>query len=245
MGIGRDRYGDKSNKYRLLKSTLDEKQQLTFGPSRTLAPGDRSGYLAGMQRWPSDPIHGAREPGPSISLGQLGMVLTLVSIGILFAAACAAVVIAHSQATVWKASQAPFPFGLLGSTLPLAGAGIAFELAQRRLKQNQPLATARQLKLAAGCAAIFLLTQVVNSRVVTNAPAESGHALFRFAFNLLIGLHAAHVVGGLVALALCLSRTQRGEYSSSRVGELRYCTQYWHFLGGLWVPLVATLCWVR
>ncbi len=173
------------------------------------------------------------------------MVLTLVSISILFIAASVAVLVAHGQAVGWRAARAPLPVGLFTSSVPLLGAGLAFRLAERSLQKNRPIATARHLKLAAGAAAVFLVAQAANSRLVTSAPAEVGHALFRFSFNLLIGLHAVHVLGGLVALGICLVRTERGEYSSSRCAELRYCAQYWHFLGVLWIPLVATLIWVR
>ncbi len=62
--------------------------------------------------------------------------------------------------------------------------------------------------------------------------AQNPHSSF---FYLFTGLHAAHLVGGLVALAVVLlGRSKRREL----VDVVAY---YWHFLGVLWVALFIVL----
>ena len=62
--------------------------------------------------------------------------------------------------------------------------------------------------------------------------AQNPHSSF---FYLFTGLHAAHLVGGLVCLAVVLLR------KSPRREMVDAMTLYWHFLGVLWIALFSTL----
>jgi cytochrome c oxidase subunit 3 len=59
------------------------------------------------------------------------------------------------------------------------------------------------------------------------------------------GLHVAHVVGGMIALFVVLSRAFTGKYSESDYTGVRVCAIYWHFLDGLWVYLFFFLLYIR
>ncbi len=59
------------------------------------------------------------------------------------------------------------------------------------------------------------------------------------------GLHVAHLIGGMIALFVVLSRAFIGKYSASNYNGVRICAIYWHFLDGLWVYLFFFLLYIR
>lgn len=194
----------------------------------------------------------SQEPGLPLSIGQLGVVLLLVSISVLFFASCVAVLITFGQGVapggtdLMTGSVPPVPWGLAASTLLLAGTSGTLQLGYRSQRDKTPAATRRYLRWAGGFALFFLLAQSANCLELLSLPGNSPrHSLFLFAFNLLVGLHAVHVLGGLLYLAVCLGKLNGGAANEGSQLSLKYCVQYWHYLGCVWLPLVGTLLWVH
>lgn len=69
---------------------------------------------------------------------------------------------------------------------------------------------------------------------VTSNPANSY-------FYLLTAVHGLHVLGGLVVLANVVFRIWYDDSIATLSHPLGLCTQYWHFLLGVWVVLFALL----
>lgn len=59
--------------------------------------------------------------------------------------------------------------------------------------------------------------------------------LFGTTFYSLVGLHATHVIVGLIMLALALILALRGKVTSEHAGKLDVLSLYWHFVDGVWV----------
>lgn len=59
--------------------------------------------------------------------------------------------------------------------------------------------------------------------------------LFGTTFYSLVGLHATHVVVGLLMLALSLLFSLRGTMTSEHTGRLEVLSLYWHFVDAVWV----------
>jgi cytochrome c oxidase subunit 3 len=53
----------------------------------------------------------------------------------------------------------------------------------------------------------------------------------------LMGVHAFHLITGLIFLLLVLVATFRYQIHSKALVRIEMCTVYWHFLGGLWLYL--------
>jgi cytochrome c oxidase subunit 3 len=70
--------------------------------------------------------------------------------------------------------------------------------------------------------------------------SASGSYLF-----VISGLHLAHILGGLVALAIIYFKARRGKYSSSNYFGIKLGAIYWHFLDALWIYLFVFLLIVR
>ena len=59
--------------------------------------------------------------------------------------------------------------------------------------------------------------------------------LFGTTFYSLVGLHATHVVVGLILLSVALFFSVRGEMAEEHSEKLEVLSLYWHFVDGVWV----------
>jgi heme/copper-type cytochrome/quinol oxidase subunit 3 len=57
----------------------------------------------------------------------------------------------------------------------------------------------------------------------------------------LIALHALHVLGGIVYLALVSKKASDGGYDHENHTGVRHAAMYWHFLDVVWILMFATL----
>ena len=59
----------------------------------------------------------------------------------------------------------------------------------------------------------------------------------------LIAAHAAHVLGGLLPLAVVNIRAHQGRYDHEFHGGVEMCAMYWHFLDVVWLVMFAAFVW--
>jgi cytochrome c oxidase subunit 3/cytochrome o ubiquinol oxidase subunit 3 len=67
--------------------------------------------------------------------------------------------------------------------------------------------------------------------------------LFGTTFYSLVGLHATHVLVGLIMLLLALLFSLNGSITSKHTGRLEVLSLYWHFVDAVWV-VVFTVVYV-
>ena len=60
------------------------------------------------------------------------------------------------------------------------------------------------------------------------------------AFYVLTGMHAVHVIGGLVPLVVITRRAFAGRDDPQHAGVI-YTAMYWHFLDAVWLVLFVTM----
>jgi cytochrome c oxidase subunit 3 len=68
--------------------------------------------------------------------------------------------------------------------------------------------------------------------------------LFGTTFYSLVGLHASHVIAGLIMLGVALVSALRGKMKSNHAERLDVLSIYWHFVDAVWVvvfPVVYVL----
>jgi heme/copper-type cytochrome/quinol oxidase subunit 3 len=179
-------------------------------------------------------------------MGQLGMLLVLVSISVLFVAAGVAVLVTRAQApAATLAGVHSLPWGVAASTAFLVALSWVLQRSVAAIRANRFEQCQRDLLFGGLFALAFLVGQALNvNHVIASEAGVEPHSLFLVAFFLLIGVHALHVVGGLVPLGFVYLKLVRREYSSSRYEGLKLCVQYWHYLGVVWLLLLLTLIWV-
>jgi cytochrome c oxidase subunit 3 len=133
------------------------------------------------------------------------------------------------------------PFILWVNTAFLVAASIALELSQRFLKAGNT-EKGRWLFYIGGIGSLLFLTGQLaawqqlslTGHLVSSNPSSSF-------FYLLTGVHAAHIIGGLVAWARALPRLQAGADQESARLSVELCAVYWHFLLLVWAALFYLL----
>jgi cytochrome c oxidase subunit 3/cytochrome o ubiquinol oxidase subunit 3 len=65
--------------------------------------------------------------------------------------------------------------------------------------------------------------------------------LFGTTFYSLVGLHASHVIVGLLMLSLALFFSLRGQLESKHTERLEVLSIYWHFVDAVWVVVFSVV----
>ncbi len=184
-----------------------------------------------------------RQPSIRASIGQLGLIVLLISLGVLFAATVLVFLLARFDNPHWVRPSLPgLPYGLAASTAMIIGTSVSLHAAMKNVRANRLTSLDKSLYIAAAFAVAFLAAQSFNWTDLLRAHMETDQrAVFLVTFFLLTGLHALHVLGGFVPLVLVIRHARRKEYTSSRHEGVKLCVQYWHFLAVVWMFLVAAI----
>jgi cytochrome c oxidase subunit III len=65
--------------------------------------------------------------------------------------------------------------------------------------------------------------------------------LFGTTFYSLVGLHASHVIVGLIGLSIILIFTLTGHVNPSHAERIQVFAMYWHFVDAVWVVVFTTV----
>ena len=195
----------------------------------------------------SDPI--AREPSFA-SAGTVGMALFLAALFMLFTASLLAFVwVRYGGPNSPPAGAIHLPNELWLSTLLVICVSIALGLATRQLREGRQRASRNSLTAALAFAAGFLTVQspaLIKLLDEHQHLRASGLHLYGLIFFLVL-LHAAHVVGGMVALVFVTVKAHRGAYERQGRSKnpIRMTTLYWHFLDVVWIVMFTILFVMR
>lgn len=181
--------------------------------------------------------------------GRIGMWLFLASLAMLFAASLVGFVVLRIQLRdVWPQDMPPLPGMMVLSTAvlvassgPMVGASWA-----AKWDMSGALRVALLVTLLFGLAFLFMQAlawrdwlPLMAERLGQTAGARD-HRYALASFFILTGLHAAHVIGGLVFLIMALANAFRFTAGRNRA-LVNHVALYWHFLDGVWLVLYATL----
>jgi cytochrome c oxidase subunit 3 len=166
------------------------------------------------------------------------MAIFLGAAAMLFAALFFAYAVMRAQAPAWPpAGQAPLPRGALGlNTLVLLAASLVLRGARAAARRGDGARARTAAWAALGLGAAFLAAQAAVWRSLALAGAGPASGIYGSVFFAISGLHALHVAGGLVALALVAA-------SGARARRLGACALYWDFVLVVWLLFYAGACW--
>jgi len=164
---------------------------------------------------------------------RVGLLTICVSIAIFFGALVLAYYMRSSRPPFWEPIK--LPQTLWVSTALIFVSSITFEIARRTFRKGEWRLASRYLVATASLGAGFLASQLTAWRQLVKQGvflSQNPHSSFFYIFT---GLHAAHLLGGLVVLfVVLLARSKRREL-------VDVATYYWHFLLVLWFALFAVL----
>jgi cytochrome c oxidase subunit III len=170
---------------------------------------------------------------PVPGLYRVGLAAVCVSIFVFFASLVLAYYWRSARPPYW--APIPLPRTLWTSTVLILLSSVTFEIARRVFRRGKWRLASQFLVVTACLGAGFLASQLTAWRELIAQGAylaQNPHSSF---FYLFTGLHGAHLIGGIVALAVVLlAKSKRREL----VDVVCY---YWHFLGVLWIALFMVL----
>jgi len=149
----------------------------------------------------------------------------LATVIMLFTGFAAAYLERSTSGATWERME--FPPLLLVNTFVLLLSSVALEWARRGQERGQE----RTLAPALALGALFVTLQCVTWFMARDAGLFVSTTAYAAFFYLLTGLHALHMVAGLIALA----------YASRHRDVLRFATGFWHFMGGIWLYVLLVL----
>lgn len=181
--------------------------------------------------------------------GRMGLRIFLISLGVLFIAtliAFASVRMFLAERNAWPADLPPLPNLLWLSTAVLAMSSVSMQWAVNGIRAGHQRRLRAGLLITALLGVGFLLVQ---SRCwlewmvpVSQRWDESDEHRFALtSFYVLTGIHALHVIGGLIPMTVTARRAFDGRYSPDEHAAVQYVAAYWHFLGVVWIVLYLTM----
>jgi cytochrome c oxidase subunit III len=180
---------------------------------------------------------------PAGGMGAFGMAVLLMSLSMLFGASMVALIVARARSAAWPPhGMPPLPSSLWISTVIILLASAAIQRARNAIRRNQPARLTRFLWVTLVIGLLFLAAQIFNwIEFYTAIRHIKFSGAYLGMFYVLTGLHAAHVVGGLIPLGVVLGRARRGRYSRGYHPGVRYLALYWHFLDAIWIVLFCLI----
>jgi cytochrome c oxidase subunit 3 len=173
--------------------------------------------------------------------GRVGMIGLIVAEGSLFAVFVIAHLFYHG-----KSLNGPLPAEVL--TIPVVGticllsSSVTVALGAKALFRGDVRRSGLWLLVTALLGAFFLAgTAHEWYRLIYHDHLTIGTNLFGTTFYPLVGLHASHVIAGLVMLGLCSVFAATGALRAAHAERVEMVSWYWHFVDGVWVVVLTVV----
>ena len=164
------------------------------------------------------------------------------SILMMFAGLTSAYIVKRNQAN-WQTFNLPVAFWysttvIILSSLTLMMAANSFK---KRMMSRYRLLMGVTLLLGS----VFIALQVVGFQQLWDLGITlQGNVSYSFLY-VIVGLHAAHVVGGVIALIVMCLQAFRSSVRNYSIIPVELMNTYWHFVDILWVYLLVFLLMIK
>jgi cytochrome c oxidase subunit 3 len=153
------------------------------------------------------------------------------------------IVIATNGVAEWRPFELPIQVWI--STVLIVASSVTYHIAQLAVYANDHKKLRRYLIVTTALGAGFISSQIIVwFELVARGYYMSGNPYAGF-FYIITGIHAAHVLGGVIALGAMFLRsatpTEYGPELEYRQNLAKSVGWYWHFIGILWIALFVML----
>jgi cytochrome c oxidase subunit 3 len=164
------------------------------------------------------------------------------SIVMMFAGLTSAYIVKRNQAN-WISYDLPLAFWY--STAVIVLSSITVHLAAKSFKER---AMARYRKLMLGTlllGVLFIILQVIGFQTLwSKGITLQANVSFSFLY-VIVGLHALHVIGGVVALIVMALNSFSKKTRIYSTVPVELISTYWHFVDLLWIYLLLFLIMIK
>lgn len=182
-----------------------------------------------------------KQEGTGTHPKRLVLILLIFSIIMMFAAFTSGYIVRRDEGN-WR--EFDLPLSLLFNTIAIALSSATMQWAHASAKADEVKRAQLGLLLTLIFGVVFLLGQLhswsdlVAGRTFFGGADANPSGSFVY---VLMGVHAFHLVTGLIFVAVVLKRSLNYQVHSRAMLSIGNATLYWHFLGGLWLYLYLFL----
>jgi cytochrome c oxidase subunit 3 len=169
---------------------------------------------------------------------QTAILLGMVSICMFFMALAAAFLV-RKTGKDWIKFKLPAIIWV--NTIVLLTSSLTIDLARRRLALGDQSGFKTMWRATTALGVAFVVGQIVAWRDLVQMGFYVGLNPSSSFFYVFTAAHAAHLIGGILALFYVLFRDQRKTNRLALPIAAEVTSYYWHFMDGLWLFLVALL----
>lgn len=128
------------------------------------------------------------------------------------------------------------------ATICLFSSSLTIWLSERALERNQIKKFGVWWGLTFILGFIFLIgTALEWQKLIYHEGLTISTNLFGTTFYSLVGLHASHVIVGLIMLGLVLILTMTGHVTHEHAERIQVLALYWHFVDAIWVVVFTVV----
>lgn len=171
---------------------------------------------------------------PKIQPQKFALWLGIVTIIMLFASLTSAFIVRRSAGN-WEMFRLPVIFWFSTFVIMMSSASMHWAVLSFKKYKYDTYRVAITVTFLLGCLFIFLQYRgwlaLQNIGIYINGN-PSGSFLYVISMT-----HAAHVLGGIVALLFAMVMAFRKSYNPNRIRNISMTATYWHFVDVLWVYL--------
>jgi len=169
--------------------------------------------------------------------------LFIVSIVMIFGSLTSAYIVRQAEGN-WKVFEMPAIF--LYSTFVLLASSVTIHVAYLAAKKQDVNKNRLFLGFSLLLALAFLYMQLLGWKELTKSGVffSFGNPSESFLY-VLTGLHAFHLLTGIIFIIIVLISSSKQLVPSKRLLQNEMCATYWHFLDGLWLYLYLFLMFNR
>lgn len=164
------------------------------------------------------------------------------SILMMFAGLTSAYIVKRNQAN-WVSFELPRAFWF--STAAIMLSSLTMFLATKAFKGRLMKRYRTMVVFTLVLAVLFICSQLAGFRELwSKGITLTGNVSYSFLY-VIVGIHGAHVAGGMVALIIMSARAFSSKVRNYSAVPLELMTTYWHFVDLLWIYLLVFLWMIR
>jgi cytochrome c oxidase subunit 3 len=168
--------------------------------------------------------------------------VALASIIMMFAGFTSAYIIKRNQVN-WVTFNLPKVFWY--STVAIIISSVTLWMAQNAFKSREMPKYRKLVVATLLLGVLFIALQIIGfSQLWVNGMTLTANVSFSFLYSI-VGLHALHVLGGIIALLVLFVKTFSKKVRNYNIVPVEVMSTYWHFVDFLWIYLWIFLIMVR
>jgi cytochrome c oxidase subunit 3 len=203
-----------------------------------------------------EPDHGTSRADRGMDVALLGMLLFIASEIMFFAALFGVYFNVRATSNPWPPEGTEFiswqGSGLLGLgisvliTIILVSSSFTMQWATGRIRAGDRTGMNRGLAVTLLLGLLFLgLMMYEYYTLVSHEDFGINTGVYGSLFYVMTGFHGAHVLGGIIGIAVVLARGLRGQFSAKHHVAVEAVHYYWHFVDVVWIFLFLTIYVLR